>query len=205
MHSPVSKTIVSLPSSISGLALSSSGKVHSRFLGGNFASTSRPRSPATENPFTFDPQRIPTCMGIAVATISSPSNSNLSSLICVSLAEVFWIAFSLSYTVESLTRPVTYSCIFAQGAPMTFSKIQKSGCFWNKSSTALKNVSPEHPLSSISNRLVECSKEKFLQDVPATNKLNGGISVCRPYTSRGFSSVNFTISGYRTESKLRAR
>jgi hypothetical protein len=35
--------------------------------------------------------------------------------------------------------------------------------------------------------------------------LNGGISCSCPKTSRGFSSVSLAMSGYKIESKLRAR
>jgi len=43
-----------------------------------------------------------------------------------------------------------------------------------------RNVSPEHPISSMSSLLVDLSMEKFLQLVPATKRLEGGSGTGRP-------------------------
>ena len=61
------------------------------------------------------------------------------------------------------------------GAFVTFSKIASSGFSLNNTSVAARNVSPEQPLSSMSMRNFERSIEKFLHEVPATKRLNGGI------------------------------
>ena len=56
----------------------------------------------------------------------------------------------------------------------TFSKIAYFGFSLNKSSHAARNVSPEHPISSMSIIFLDLSAEKFLQLVPATKRLCEG-------------------------------
>lgn len=104
-----------------------------------------------------------------------------------------------------LKQEISYNCTFSQGAPLTFSKMAYCGFSLNNTSHAARNVSPEHPLSSISFRLLLISILKFLQLVPATNILKGGTGFSCPYTSRGGLSTSLIMSGYNIESKLQIK